>query len=231
VSSDSNHLAALATYQPGDLAADAAHVPPGLSRAQYDRVLAFARAAPPFVLPLSGQGCCIAAARVACDVLGDAYHMRVRPLTVEAHVFNPVIAAKIAAEGRPLTSPEVAELWDEGAWWITVGCRRDRDVVPGMWPGHLVAVVNDACLLDLALVQASRPHKGIRLAPLVAGVNAAFLAGHEGAVAVWEFNGCQLEYQAYPHDTSYRASPFWQTLSGRRQEVARLVRWQMGGAK
>jgi hypothetical protein len=230
-------LTALTAYHFRDLAAAATHEASGLSRVQYDRVLAFARAAPRFLLPLGGQGCCVAAARLACDVLGDCYHMRVRPLVVEAHVFNPVITAKLTAKGRAPSSAEECQQWgaeggwSESGWWITIGCRQDRDVVSGGWPGHLVAVVNETCLLDLALVQASRPHKGIRLAPLVAGVNAAFLAGNEGAVAVWVVNGCQVEYQAYPHDTSYRAFPAWQTLSGRRRETVRLVRRQMDGVK
>jgi len=92
---------------------------------------------------------------------------------------------------------------------------------PG-WPGHLVAY-GDGKLIDLSIGQASRPSKGILLAPIVCSCPGKFLHEDGSTLELGLPNGALLLYQARPSDRSYRHSVYW-TRRERHALVGRVIR-------
>ncbi len=173
---------------------------------------------------------CIAAARVLVDVL-DRLHVRARPLAVVADIFNAALLTRAQAEGGRLPS-DTAEYcrWveEDGAWWLTLG-PGGAEPEPGKWPGHLAVVVWESVLIDLTLPQASRPRRGIVLAPVAVQVDRPFLTGE--CRRVIELGGCEAHYLARPEDRSYQAAPDWQDRSrhaGVVRAIVRRVRDELG---
>jgi hypothetical protein len=164
---------------------------------------------------------CIAAARVLVDAF-DRLHVRVRPLSVTVDVFNPAMVARASAEGgRVPETDEEYQRWVEesGCWWLTLGI---GDPEPGKWPGHVTVVAWDRVLIDLTLPQASRPQRGIVLAPAAIQVWAEVLTGAERRVVT--MHGCELHYRARPQDRSFMGSRDWQCRDRHKEVVSEIVR-------
>ena len=84
------------------------------------------------------RNCCIAATRIIIEVLKKLHFRDIKPLVVEANVFNETYIKK----GRTPESHEEAEEWlKEGAWQVVLGDRSQKN--EGMWPGHLVVLINE----------------------------------------------------------------------------------------
>jgi hypothetical protein len=173
-------------------------------------------------------GSAIAAVRCALDAL-EVVGVAARPLRVRVVVANAAYAAAMSeASGRPPRIPGEQERWERerGALRYTIGypitsrSRLDRPEDaprPGVPPPydpaglHLVAVAEEAYLLDPSLDQASRPDRGFVLDPLVAPVDGLFLLGAEPAAFVLA-GGALANYQAVvgaADNRSYVHSPNW----------------------
>lgn len=145
--------------------------------------------------------CSITATRVVFDVLAKS-NFKVRPLAVQARVYNPLYTQKM----RPPESDEEANQWlEEGCWSIVYGGSEKK--VANKWPGHLVAVVNDACIIDLSIVQAYRPDKNLIVNPVFAEINDEFLSGEIQRGV--NNNGCLIVYKAIPEDDTYTKNKSW----------------------
>jgi len=116
-----------------------------------------------------GRGRCVLASMVSMDVLHalgfpDAY---VLPCTVQ--VVNAGAQEYLRqCQGLPLEKQQrLVEIYKttHDAHIVVIGADDSPDRDNG-WSGHLVVVVG-GYLLDLTLDQASRPHKGIHLEPMV----------------------------------------------------------------
>jgi hypothetical protein len=192
----------------------------GLSPHQWPKLVAFMDAAtgPDGVLLRHFRpDCCIGATRIAVDLLGSHLHMRIRPLVTQAEILNPALVAR---DRLPEDRQEYAAWQAEfGAHWISLGAR-DAPPRPGGWPGHLVAVLADRCLVDLSLPQANRPKHGIRLPPLVIGVDGEFLSGRERRNIT--VNGCLVSYQGFPSDRTFSSAPDWQRPERHKDAVREL---------
>jgi hypothetical protein len=158
---------------------------------------------------------CICCTKVYSE-LAATVGLEVRPLTVEASVFNPVFAAHIEKSGLDPTDAEMKTLGEAGGRFVVLGARDDDVAEPGMWPGHLVAVLRargkPTTIVDLSIDQASRPAKDIVVTdPLVFGVPDDFVLGKSvatGFVGTKAGKIC-LVYRAFPEDMSFEASPDW----------------------
>ena len=145
--------------------------------------------------------CSVTATRVIYDVL-TKLHFKVKPLAVEARVYNPLYTQKM----RPPENDEEANKWlEEGCWSVILG-----DLVPkavNKWPGHLVAIINDACIMDLTIVQAYRPDKNVIVNPVFAEINEAFIQGdlQRGVIN----NDCLIVYQGVPYNQDWLKAKDW----------------------
>jgi hypothetical protein len=145
--------------------------------------------------------CSVTATRVIYDVL-TKLHFKVKPMAVEARVYNPLYTQKL----RPPENDEEANKWlEEGCWSVILG-----DLVPkaaNKWPGHLVAIINDVCIMDLTIVQAYRPDKNVIVNPVFAEINEAFIQGdiQRGVMN----NDCLIVYQAVPYNQDWLKSRDW----------------------
>lgn len=106
--------------------------------------------------------CCIAATSIALDVL-KYFHVDAQPLPVRATAMNRAMRER-HEQGNPPTAEEIAA-WQAKPgpidptepWGVGLGFENGG---PG-WAGHLIAVIEERWLLDLALRQASRPERGL----------------------------------------------------------------------
>jgi hypothetical protein len=165
---------------------------------------------------------CIAAARVLVDVF-DRLHDKVRPLSVSVDVLNAAMVARAEAEGGRLpVDTEEYQRWIEesGCWWLTLG--GGGDPKPGKWSGHVGVVAWEKVLIDLTLLQASRPQRGIVLAPAAIQVGPEFLDGSDRRVV--RMNGAELHYQARPEDRSFMQSPDWCDRKRHKEVVGGILR-------
>ena len=144
--------------------------------------------------------CCIAIARINQIIL-EAYHFKVIPLTVQIEIFNEAFVEK----GRPPKDEHEAKAWaEEGVWKIVLGYRK-QPLKPGMWPGHLVSIVNNQYMLDISITQANRPHKNINLQPL-----AITTVSYDKPLCIRDQN-TYLFYDFFPDDKSFYQKPDWQS--------------------
>jgi hypothetical protein len=172
------------------------------------------------ILPrLYAPACCVAATRITVDVL-SRLQVSMRPLAVQAVIYNPALVAK---GGLPTSAEEALRWRDQDHAAIGIcgysGTRRE-----GHWSGHLVAIACEQWLIDLSLPQMNRHEQGVVLPPIVCGVGSAFLAGmeHRG----FELNGCRISYEAFPADESYTGAPDWRD-SARHRPATRAILEQL----
>jgi hypothetical protein len=165
---------------------------------------------------------CICATKVLCQI-GESLGLRVKPLVVEAYVYNAAFVMHFANYGFDVDEKVMAEIAERGGRYVAVGCRQDPDRVPeeGKWLGHLVAVVfppRDVQarphVVDISMDQAHRPEKGLLLQEAITFPipSKRFLTGNEDAIGLTDVGGVKMciAYKAYPGVTDYEVSPDWQ---------------------
>jgi len=160
---------------------------------------------------------CIACTKILVE-LGTTVGLDIRPLTVEASVFNPVFTEHIKEHGIDPEEDDMVRLGEAGGRFVVLGARDEREPNgPGMWPGHMVAVMRakgkPVTVIDLSIDQASRPKKDINIVdPLVFGVPDEFTQGTSVATGIYGTKVGQIcfIYRGFPEDTSYEAAPDWQ---------------------
>lgn len=189
------------------------------------RLTAFMNAACALLPKRFKPDCCIAATRLAVEVLGSRLKMDVVPLTCEAWVFNAPARAWVESRDWPRNPDEVAEWHGKGCWTVTVG---ERSATGPGWSGHLVAIVAGRVLIDLSLGQASRPHKLILAHPLVATADADFAVPPPdgGPERELHYNlpaGGKVAYVARHGDHSYRPCKDWGKIGRDRELVSTLA--------
>jgi hypothetical protein len=173
-----------------------------LSEHQLKTLEIIARVTPNIIVRKYKDDCCIAASRIIIEVLKKLHFRDVRPFSVEANVFNEVYVKK----GRTPQSDEEAQAWlAEGAWQVVVGDK--KEIHEGRWPGHLAVLLQDQYLLDVAIFQATRPHKNISLSPIFTSVPEDFVRGEDKCGLM--FNNCLVVYVPYPNDKSYETARDW----------------------
>lgn len=173
-----------------------------LSKYHLDTLEAIVTVAPNILVRKYKEDCCIAATRILIEVLKKLHFRNIKPLVVEANVFNEVYCMK----GRPPESEEEAKAWlEEGAWQVVVGDR--NTVIPNKWAGHLVVILEDKYMIDLSMFQASRPQKQINMAPICTVVPENFVKGGDKCGLM--FNNCMVAYHSYPEDQTYQKAKDW----------------------
>jgi hypothetical protein len=148
---------------------------------------------------------CIASARIAIDVLTQL-DIKAEPLAVDAMIFNREFVALMDQHGRLPESVAEREEWvaDTGAHSVGIGVPTDTS--EGL---HMVVIVEDHWLWDLAIDQAARPERGIILdRPILAPVTPEFLAA-EQPVAGRNAEGVLIVYRARPNYEPWLISPNW----------------------
>jgi hypothetical protein len=175
-------------------------------RSDYEVARSFVEAARQIIPHYYPPGYCVAATRISVELL-RALQLPTRPLMVRVGVLNPALVAK----GRMPASTDEGNRWadEDNAALVVCGDPRVNGDAP--WSGHVVAIAGERWLIDLALPELSRPQKCIELAPLLARVGPAFLAGHETLELMQ--NGCRLIYDAFPMNWSYAGSRDWQDIA------------------
>lgn len=154
-------------------------------------------------------GSCIASTKIGLAVLA-ALGVEARPVVVQAAVGNRTWWDYIT-----MRTPAAEILADPSAWSVGLGVPN-----PGKdWHMHLV-IVTARALVDLTLDQATRPSRGIRLAPMAFGlspeerrrlVTGQQLAFHD------DTGGGVVIYQARVGNRDYTTSANW----GRRDAAMR----------
>lgn len=159
---------------------------------------------------------CICCTKVFIE-LATTVGLEAHPLTVETSVFNPIFADHIEKHGLDPSPEDMKRLGDAGGRFVVLGARDDHEREPGMWPGHLVAVLRargkPITVVDLSIDQANRPAKDINIAdPLVFGVPDDFVKGTSVATGLVGTKAGKIcfVYRAFPDDRSYEVSPDWQ---------------------
>jgi hypothetical protein len=165
--------------------------------------------------------CCIAATRIALDVL-EHFQIPGRPLATRLLVFNSVFREWVESHDRmPETRDEIDEVFDRGGWSLLVGAETYTTPPTGGrgFDGHLVAYLDEGYIIDLSIAQASRPRYNIRLAPLVAKMPEGFCEAGTVALQYPQKDGRDLilKYEVIDNER-YLSSPDW--LHDRRKIVS-----------
>jgi hypothetical protein len=97
----------------------------------------------------------------------------------------------------------------------------------GKWHGHLVVVVprikgDRHAIIDLTIVQVSKPEWGMPMQPLRLGVGDDFVTGNR--LSVFERPAYTMVYQAGPNDRSYREDGNLFAIEGLDLAVDNIVR-------
>jgi hypothetical protein len=176
-----------------------------LSEIQHQKLSVLLETASGFFAKVFDASCCLNSTRILVKIIKDKMHMKARPLSVTATIFNSLMIEK----GRAPANQQEGEQWrDEGCWMMVVGSRDEYR--PGRWPGHLVALVYDCCIVDCSITQANRPAKNIVMRPLIVPVRDERFLRAESALLVPELvNGCKVFYDAFPEDKSWSRTPGW----------------------
>jgi hypothetical protein len=195
------------------------HAPPGLAIQLQQR-------ARPVLHERFGAASCIESTAAAIDVL-RAGGIWVQVLAVTVLVFNAAgwqLHVQGIVPGLSTVEMAVWSLYD--AWAAGIGTGTDLPGV-GVYGGHLVTLVENRWLLDLAIDQASRPDHGVTLSPLLVAIEPSQLAS-DGAV-IHLSDGTVLVYQLNlaPWAGAYRHMQAW-TDKRQRAEVASAVRATLG---
>lgn len=178
------------------------------------------------ILTSYGPDSCIASTRIGIDVL-EGLGLTARPLMVEAQLFNAPML-KLLESGVLDDMHDQAErerLFDEtGAWGMGIGMRDPKRTDLGPLNGiHVVAIVQEYALWDLAIDQASRPQHNMAIGrPLAVQASDGFLQGTEALVISEAHDLGAVRYRPKPKDTRYTLSPNWQPDghdAGRRAEI------------
>ena len=121
--------------------------------------------------------CCIAATRIALDVLGH-FEIPAMQLTTRVMICNGVYADWIMTHDKlPQGEEERNEAFANGGWGVGLGFPNPT-VKPSKgkgFGGHLIAYLEEGYIVDLSLPQGTRPRHNIRLKPLVAKTQPNFL--------------------------------------------------------
>lgn len=168
-----------------------------LSEPQYKILSVFMDAALKVLPKKFNPDCCIAATRITIDVLSE-FHFKVKPLSVVVNVIN-----------------------ESSGYVVSLG-NKDQEKRPGCWVGHLITMVNERCIVDLTLGQATRPQYGIRLHPILCGTDPSFCSGEREVIL--KINGSDIIYHPLPQDKTYLTAPDWQGNLERRREVGRAIK-------
>lgn len=160
--------------------------------------------------------CCIAFGKLSLLVLGRVPGCQARVLATTAVAVNEQLLAK----------QRMPESEEEGLAWSQEGCHsvivgHPDDHRPGGWAGHLVVVAYERSLLDLTIVQASRPERGIRVGPHVAPVTPTFLSGDDRLVVPLPAGGT-LYYESRAADETYKTAADW-LREDRLEPLARTI--------
>jgi hypothetical protein len=152
--------------------------------------------------------CCLGATRLAIEVLGKRFRMRVKPMVCAAWVMNPQAAILYQVSGAVPESgtPEERQWLDAGAALVVVGAG-DAPPQTNGWDNHLIALVEDRIILDVTLGQAARPGRGINAHPLLTTAGENCLA--EGGDGFELMGGGLVAYRFKPDDVSYRHAKDW----------------------
>jgi hypothetical protein len=187
----------------------------GFSKYQYRILSAYMDAACNMLPKYYKTDCCIASSKIAIEILSK-FHFKVRPLTVQITVLNPIIGSILQEEGKLPDDEEVAR---RGGWIMIVGSRQESQ--PKKWPGHLIPIVEEKAIIDVSLVQANRPHKKINLHPLLIQIaEPGFLKGTKTECLM--IKGCHLEYRAFPDDKTYVTAKDWYDLKKHKEAISAI---------
>jgi hypothetical protein len=173
----------------------------------------------PIILERFRPDSCIVSTRIAIDVL-DYFGIKAKALPVKLGAYNPLAWESVEKGVEPD--------WNGGAWGVGIGTASPIAFTrqsPSGVDGHLVALVEDTTLLDLSIDQASRPAKGITLAPYFGAIRPENLAGfEEGEGLVFRVDGdCRIVYWRHPERFHLQA-PDWTDRSRRKDLVGRIIR-------
>jgi len=150
---------------------------------------------------------CIAGTRIVMEVLKKFHFKNLKPLVVEANLFNETYVKK----GRTPESHEEAQTWlEEGAWQVVLGEKTETPPT-GIWPGHLVLLIDGTSIFDVTIVQANRPHKNINLSPIFTTVPENFVREEDKCGLI--FNNCMVVYTPHMENKSYQTYRDWHDLS------------------
>lgn len=175
-----------------------------------------ARVTPKILSKYYREDCCIVAARIIIEVLKKLHFKDVKPFVIEANIFNEIYVKK----GRIPQNEEEAQEWlKEGAWQIVLGDRSKK--TEGKWDGHLVVLINNKYMLDVAVYQACRPHKQINLDPIFTTVPEDFINGEDKCQLM--FNNCLIVYVSYPEDQSYQKAKDWWDVNQSKDVVSEIL--------
>lgn len=161
---------------------------------------------------------CLNATRICVEVM-RAFNVRAAAISVGMMAYNREYFAKLTKHGD-LPDRALLDTWiAEGAWGLAIDTTPERtDRERNAWGGHLVAIVQDAWLVDGASMQFNRPEKGISFPEVfVARATADFLKGRKAACFKSK-EGALLTYRARLDDQSWEALDGYQ-LSGHNVDV------------
>jgi hypothetical protein len=143
---------------------------------------------------------CLNGTRVCIEAL-RLHGINARPLVVDMVVTNEAACRMFDEhDGWPTTEEAVQRWMDIGAWVLTVDGKH-RDGTTDGWPHHMVACTGDM-LIDSALAQASRPHKGIEL-PWCAAFPRGKFCVTESCIVYDAPHGATIGMRARPDVTDY----------------------------
>lgn len=152
---------------------------------------------------------CMTCTRAILDTL-DLFAVPARPLTVWATVTNAAYERLLSAsEQRSVQELGLPRAWRAaGAFRIDIGHPDDRaEAGDSGWPGHLVALVDERLVLDIAIEMANAPAAGIALTSVIIPVPPGWVAGELELAG--DVGTATVRYRARPGVTTYTAHPHW----------------------
>jgi len=152
---------------------------------------------------------CMTCTRAILDALA-AFAVPARPLTVWATVTNAVYEHLLnPADVRSVQELGLPRAWrTAGAFRIDIGHPHDRaEAGDEGWPGHLVALVDERVVLDIAIEMANAPSAGIVLTSVIIPISPDWLAG--ALELAGDVGTGTVRYRARPDITTYTTHPHW----------------------
>jgi hypothetical protein len=176
----------------------------------------------PYVLRQIGVGNkCVPASAILMKTLHRCGYPDAYPLSVRLEIMNAAMHAYVATHGRPGPHETNAELASSGALCSTVGNPLGSD-----WAGHMGIVVPDYfderhAFMDLTLMQANVPERGIQTGPVCVEAPQRFVDGID-LLPVSAY-GCHLTYEAFPADHGYDEGTNWMKMRGLDRAVQMVI--------